>query len=426
MRKSNAAIILAIATISASALAPAPIAAQDIAFSGYAKTVHAIGIPKEHSLIESRTIVRGEIDVQSDESRLHVAANAEYDGAVHSRTGFSLGEAWYDFGLGPLNLTLGRQIIAWGKADGIPIADIVCPRDMTAFSAVEYADTRIPVDAVRVDLAIGEWSVEATWIPVFTPAKLPITEDNPLSSIARPAAVTASGTELPVTWFVADTPKNVADGEYAACIAWAGAAFDASAYAFSGWDDIPRTKKTLVIDTETKLPWGVSVSADWYRISMFGADISVPVGPIVFRAEGAYIHDRYFPCVGLADPMQNDQVLAMAGFDWTPDAWIITAQYIEDIVPERDRAMERDQRNPGTTVSVSRKFFRDTLEITSSGYLGLSKYDAYASISASYAFDDHLAIGAGADLFSGGPENDGGYESYEDLSSIYLKGTYQF
>ena len=45
------------------------------------------------------------------------------------RKEFNIKEAYIDFGNDWASLRTGRQIIIWGKADGVQIVDIICPQD---------------------------------------------------------------------------------------------------------------------------------------------------------------------------------------------------------------------------------------------------------------------------------------------------------
>ena len=414
-----------------SILAGVPVAAQEISVSGVIDTVQSLGLTDDYEVLDSRTRAIPTLEVSAESSRASVTARAEYNAAIPSRSGFELGEAWYEWASGPIALTLGQQIITWGAADGVTITDVICPHDMTAFSGLEYIDSRLPVDAVRIKLSQYNWDFDLIWIPVFTPTKLPIDTDNPLSEIAYPNTVTTQGYSLPVSYSIANSPHGIADGEYASRLSYSGSLLDVGICAFYGWDDLPRATKTLVVDSDSGQPTGISVSTDWYRIAMLGADTSVPVGPIVFRFEGAFTHDRYFAVDGLGESrvgasLKKNQIRGMAGLDWMPGDWTITAQYIEDAVLNYETNLARDQFENGATLNVSRTFLRDTLELSASGYLGLSNFDGYGNFSATYDIDDNFSLAAGTDLFWGGPDNDGDYESYEKLTSVFLKGTYRF
>ena len=396
--------------------------AQEFSISGYVDALHASAF-HDGDFLESRARGVFELDAYGGISRAHASVKSTYDASCESRTGIELGEAWVDFSSGNAAFIVGRQIIAWGKADGITITDTLCPRDMTAFSGIDYTDSRLPVSALRVRIPCQAVSFEAVWIPVFEAMRLP-DEDNPLSDVARPASMAVGATTLPLSYTTEPVPSGIDKGEYAAKIGYSGSAFDASVSIHYGWNDLPRSTSSLVYSGST--PVGISVYQDWYRTLVTGADASVPAGPVVMRFEGAFLKGRYFSREGFLAPLKKDQTLLMAGLDWSGNSWTITVQAVEDIVFEHKNDLTRDEAETAMTVSLSRTFLRESLEISTFGYLAFTNLDGYASATISYKADDNLELELGTDVFWGGPDNKGTYEGYEELSSLFVKATYRF
>jgi hypothetical protein len=59
-------------------------------------------------------------------------------------------EGYARFDLGNADLTIGRQQIAWGQADGIIVADQVSPFDLENFIIPKFDEIRLGVDAVQL------------------------------------------------------------------------------------------------------------------------------------------------------------------------------------------------------------------------------------------------------------------------------------
>lgn len=59
-------------------------------------------------------------------------------------------EGYARFDLGKADLTVGRQQIAWGQADGIIVADQVSPFDLENFIIPKFDEIRLGVDAVQL------------------------------------------------------------------------------------------------------------------------------------------------------------------------------------------------------------------------------------------------------------------------------------
>ena len=82
------------------------------------------------------------------------------------------GEIYLSLFPGPIDLTVGRQMIAWGSVDALSPTDIVNPLDLSDLSnlaATDTEDVRIPVTALRANLyPIDFLRLEGILLPVFT------------------------------------------------------------------------------------------------------------------------------------------------------------------------------------------------------------------------------------------------------------------
>ncbi|MDR0586941.1 MAG: hypothetical protein LBG26_06855, partial [Treponema sp.] len=294
------------------------------------------------------------------------------------------------------------------------------------YAGLDFAKSRLPVDGFSLRLgfsgfSFGDFSAEALWLPVFTPAKLPL--DGPLNDALFPAFINPPAE----TAIEAAKPKAITGGEYGLRLSFYSSLFDLSLCGFYGWNDIPY----LSGSTAGSPPY--SLNPEFHRMIMAGGDASVPVGEVLFRVEAAYTWGgRFGPdtvsvsATGNLIPVENDRLQMLAGLDWNPGAWTITAQYCEDILPQRSGGTERDWRKNAATLSVSRGFFRDILNVSLSGYLGLRDFDTTVGAEAVWAVTDELEFSAGTDFFSGGIDGGGDYAAYEDLSCVWLRGTYRF
>lgn len=71
------------------------------------------------------------------------------------------GEQYIAAPLGPLEITLGRQIVAWGEADMLGVLDVINPRDMREPGLADIDDLRLPLLASRVGAFVGKHRFEA-------------------------------------------------------------------------------------------------------------------------------------------------------------------------------------------------------------------------------------------------------------------------
>ena len=93
--------------------------------------------------------------------------------AVFRATDTDLREAYLDYGGGPFDLRVGRQVITWGAGDLLFINDVF-PKDYAAFFSgrpLEYL--KIGSDAIKADLFSDLISAELVVIPFFQSDMLP-------------------------------------------------------------------------------------------------------------------------------------------------------------------------------------------------------------------------------------------------------------
>ncbi|HAH63796.1 MAG TPA: hypothetical protein DCL73_17045 [Treponema sp.] len=425
------------------------VSAQEAALSGSVKSAAGVYVYGEdnagHVSLAEET-VSGTLDASAGSCSAYATGNVSFDALAAAQTGTlsaadglsaQLDEAWFAwtsaaFGDGlAAGIKAGRQITAWGKADGIRIADVLCPQDLTTLYASTYSESRLGVDALKLNLSGTVFSADAYWIPVFRPSALPLESTNPLRKIVIPESVTVSGTTIPVTLGSIERPElTLAAGSYAGRVSFWLPAIDFSLYGYYGWDDTPVVTYSLVMSGYT--PTGITVSGNYYRYGMAGFDAALPAGPFVFRAESAFFIERAFArtaetvLAGGSPYLRKNQLMSLAGIDWTRSGWTVTAQYYEDIVPGWDDTLDRRMRAPGATLSVSRSFLSDTLTLALSGAVNWNDFDSYASLSADYALTDQVTLTLAADGFFPGPDGDGEYGVYKELSNVRLNGVYRF
>ena len=97
------------------------------------------------------TSFTGTLDAYYDNSSALAEGSVSYD-AVTNSFNWSLDELWLDYTSSFWGIRIGRQKTAWGKADGIDITNVICPSDMSSFSAMTSDDSKLAIDAIRFSL----------------------------------------------------------------------------------------------------------------------------------------------------------------------------------------------------------------------------------------------------------------------------------
>ena len=409
-------------------LATIGLAAQGgVDFSGDVQTIWGVGAPWTDSdtsagqLQLGTTSVSAKLDAYYDNSSALAEGSVFYD-AVSNKLDYSVDELWVDYTESFWGIRIGRQKVAWGKADGVDITNVICPDDMSSFSAMTGDDSKLPVDAVRLSLSGNLFTADAYWIPFFTPAALPLNEGNPLRKFLIPENVEMEIEGLPeplilpvIPGEIEEPEKKIWNGEYGAKVSGYFSAFDISLYGFYGWDDIP-------LFESNPSEQGIIISGKYKRMAMLGMDAAIPIRNVVLRTEAAFFPQRYFTV-----DEQRDEISALAGLDWMPEGWTITAQYFCDaVIGDLDKIERDDAYTHGATLSVSKTFLNETLEASFSGLINFNELDSMLKPSINYSLSDQISTEAGAYIFIPSPDEDGKYGAYKDLSTIYIKAKYSF
>ena len=398
--------------------------AQEMEYSGSFITQAGAGLPNTHhnkgDFLVGQTSFDSTFKVYIEESMLYINTILLYDalegqssnGAsafVSDNNDFALHlkEAYFDWRGEKLALRVGRQISAWGKADDVQIVDILCPQDESSLYS-DYQDNRLGIDTVRLPYIGESTQTDFYWIPFFTPSTLPLAEGNPLNDV-----MFGSFDNAPGSYSDFDRPdRDLSSSEYGARFSAYLPSFDFSLYGFYGWDDMPF--------------YTADMNGKYKRMAMVGADAAIPAGDFVFRLESAFFPQRYIQA-SEGGTRQRNQIMALGGVDWTPaGGWTITAQYVADIVTGSDSPLDRHTYEHLATLSVEKPFLNETILLSGSFAMDLRYFSTNTELVMEYKLTDSITLSMTGEFYFAGPDKDGEFGSYKDLSCIILKGKYSF
>lgn len=127
----------------------------------------------DRPLAKARTSLDLSMELTLEHTRFVVSGHAEYDAAyLIDRDGyvdaqieayelrFLNGEQFVATSIGAFEITLGRQIVAWGEGDALSPLDVVNPRDNREPGLADLDDLRLAVMASRVGWFSGAHRVE--------------------------------------------------------------------------------------------------------------------------------------------------------------------------------------------------------------------------------------------------------------------------
>ena len=347
-------------------------------------------------LIEGWTALRGP------------AGNADATGELR--------EAFVDLRFGRLDVRAGRQIIAWGRADGLNPTDNLTAEDLTLL-APDDDDRRLGSTALRASYYLGDVSVTAVWLPEFRGHRFPL-----------PPA--------PGVTFVSDRPEWPGD-QWALRIEQVGRAVDWSASYFQGRDLTPDLGVLAAMpDRET------AIVLSHHRVHVFGADMAANLGRIGLRAESAYVDTE--DAAGRDPFTKNPFLFVVVGGDRTFREYLnLNVQYVYRFVrghrsvhtglspTEAGVAELQEILNSQTTrvqhgasFRVSYKWLRETLEgeCAAAGFFGPDGLALRPKVT--YTATDHWKVLVGAEIYRG--DSSSVFGLLRPNSTAYLEARWSF
>ena len=291
------------------------------------------------------------------------------------------------------DLRIGKQIVAWGRADGINPTDNLTPRDFVVMLPF-VEDQRFGTTALKLDTYLSaEHTLTIFTTPFFEPSKVPL----------------PSGSSI-----IETRPTNsLSNSQFGLRFNKVGGETDWSVSYYRGFSLLPDAR---VIVNGTVEP---TLELHYDRISVFGADFARNYDRYGFRGEFAYVDTKD---VGGTDPgIKNPFLFWVAGIDRTFfDNLNINLQFFERYVlnyhnpeyitdpTERNVAIhnaiadgQQDKISNGISFRVGTKWLNDALEAEILAVLNLTRKDGMIRPLISYAFSDHWKGAVGGEFYDG-------------------------
>ncbi len=236
---------------------------------------------------------------------------------------------------GPLTIDAGKQFIRWGKADIVTPTDRFAPRDFLNVIDNEF----LPVRGVRSVLALGSNTIEAVWVPYFTPSRLPLFNQR---WTPGPGAVVVDERQ---TRF----PERAQIG-----VRWGrtGSGYEYSVSFFDGFNHLPNLEPTVPITfvlavtpagAPLDAPLEIPIAKRYPSLRMYGGDAAFPTRWFTVKGEvGSFTSST---------PQTDDYVLYVVQLERQMGEWVFIGGYAGEAVTNR-RAFLSFAPDRGTSRSV--------------------------------------------------------------------------
>ena len=336
-------------------------------------------------LIGSRTRLRYNIESEMDESYIFASLNV-YENMISDEKKIDLHEIYMEYSSELWSMRLGKQLHIWGKADGIRITDILNPCDYSEYNTLELDDMRIPVESVKINYFPGNMNIELIWIPVFResiyPEKDSVWDNGTMNSnISAP-----------------EVKQGIKNSEIGFRVMYYFTGIDAAVSAFHTRDDDPLYK--------------------YHTLDFIGLEFSKPAGDFVIRNENAFYFNKHFFTETEKTSSENKYLKNMIGIDWYGDGgFTILLQYGTEYIIDYSDDISSEEFMHFTTLNISKKLLRETLEISNMVYFNITDEDGYNRFSTEYMLTDNFSLTGGTDIF---------FDTFSNNRSVWVKGKYSF
>ena len=314
--------------------------------------------------------------------------------ANHGTAVVSLTEGYITWQAETFRARLGKQIVAWGRTDGINPTDNLTPRDYVLLLPFEE-DQRFGTPALTVDRPLNdEFSLAFFTTPFFEPSKIPLQQDQAV--------------------FVEQKPGHkLSDSEFGVRLNRAGGHIDWSASYFHGYSLFPDFRPAGFTAT---LP---ILSLNYPKMDVFGTDFSFNLGRYGVRGEVAYHR--------ITEKNNNDPFLRkpylyyVIGADRTFfDTFNINLQWFgrfvqnyrnpESISDTTERTVavlnatlngQQDKYSDGLTARISKTWLNETLKAELLAVVHRTRHNWYLRPLLTYDANDHVKLSIGATIYRG-------------------------
>lgn len=345
-------------------------------------------------------------------------SQASRPGLSGQELGAELREFYLEADWGESYLTLGKQQVVWGKADGLKVLDVVNPQSFREFILEDFDDSRIPLWMVNLERPFGDWDAQFIWIPDQTYHALP--ERDATYAFSSPRLVPSAPPGVTVDVRDVERPNRfIADSDAGIRLSTFWNGWDITLNYLYQYNNFPVLFQRLEL-SETG-PVAV-IEPRYERTHMLGGTFSNAFGDWVVRGELGYFTDRFFLTDDAADSdgiVTSPELSYVLGLDWTGIAdTFVSAQLFQSWVTDAPDGLVRDALDTNLTFLTRRDYLNDTLQAEMLWLINTNDGDGLIRPKLTYEWQDNLKTWVGADIFYG--ERDGLFGQFRDNDRIVI------
>lgn len=319
-----------------------------------------------------------------------------------------------------VDLRIGKQNVAWGRADAINPTDNLSPKNYTVLLPFQE-DRRFGTTSIKLDAQVTpEHTITLFMTPLFEPSIIPL----PLP----PGAVVLNN-NIP--------PHTLSNSEVGLKLNKTSGETDWSVSYYHGFNLFPEIRLKGFVPPSSPL-----LELRYPEIDVAGADVAKNYGRYGFRAEAAYIAPKdynseeptaiqpYLYYVLGVDRtfLENLNINLQLVGSWVPsfkDPRRIPNPIQRAVITENAILFYQQHRaNYGLTSRISDRWFHDTLEAELLLVIYFNPTNMYLRPVVTYAFTDRVKGSVGGDIYSG--PHDSFFGLLEQNQTFFAEVRYTF
>jgi len=317
-------------------------------------------------------------------------------------------------------LTLGKQQVVWGKADGIKLLDLVNPQSFREFILPPFDESRIPLWTVNLEIPVSPVTAQLLWVPDTTVHDLP--EDGAPFEIHSSVLVPSNPLNLPLRLEHADRPKSFfKDGDAGLRLSGSARGWDLTFNYLYHYLDVPVPRRSVSVGPEGL---SIVVTPEYERTHVIGMSFGNSFGAFTLRGEAAAFTDRYVATNDVFDAdgiVRGEEYSYVLGLDWfgLGAETFVSAQLLQSIVPGLPALAVREELESIATFLLRREFADSAGVAQTMLLMDVARGDGLARGRVGYQLSNHVTVAVGIDWFFG--QNSGIFGQFDDRDRIVLE-----
>jgi len=310
-----------------------------------------------------------------------------------------LREFYVETSVGETYLTLGKQQVVWGQADGLKVLDVVNPQDFREFVLDDFEDSRIPLWTVNAEIPIKALTLQLLWIPDLTYHNIPEFD----ATYAFESNVPTAPPFIPFAINDFDRPNNpLKDSDVGARLSAFVGGWDLTLNYFYHYDDTPVVRRGFGL---TELGFGIVAQPGYERTHLIGGTFSNAFGDLTLRGEVGYSTNKFQATENLLDRdgvVETGELAYVLGFDWFGfSETFVSLQLFQSVLTDDSDGLLRDRVETNLSLNLQRDFMNDSLIAEALWVHNINHSDGFIRPKISYEWRSDTKVWAGFDIFYG-------------------------